>query len=305
MHLAFLNPQGNFDPADSHLTAHPDFGGQLVYVKQVALALGRLGHSVDIVTRRVDDTQWPEFASVEEGYPDAPNVRIVRLPAGDTNAFLPKERLWPFLVRDWVPNILEFYRDSAPDAVTAHYGDGGLSAVLVRAATGIPFTFTAHSLGAQKLDKLLDTESLETLDKQYNFGIRLEAERLSMNHSGVNIVSTVLERREQYAHPRYEPAIGVSDDSRFAVVPPGVNLGTFDRDSESAADREVARYVDERVSAATGRRTGLPAIVASSRLDPKKNIVALVEAYASSPALQRAANLVLVTGSLDDPLHDA
>ncbi|NNL70843.1 MAG: glycosyltransferase, partial [Acidimicrobiia bacterium] len=42
-----------------------------------------------------------------------------------------------------------------------------------------------------------------------------------------------------------------------------------------------------------------------SRLDPKKNIVALVEAYASSPALQRAANLVLVTGSLDDPLHDA
>ncbi|NNF09856.1 MAG: glycosyltransferase [Acidimicrobiia bacterium] len=305
MHLAFLNPQGNFDPADSHLTAHPDFGGQLVYVKQVALALGRLGHSVDIVTRLVDDTQWPEFASAEEGYPDAPNVRIVRLPAGDTNAFLPKERLWPFLVRDWVPNILEFYRDSAPDAVTAHYGDGGLSAVLVRAATGIPFTFTAHSLGAQKLDKLLDTESLETLDKQYNFGIRLEAERLSMNHSGVNIVSTVLERREQYAHPRYEPAIGVSDDSRFAVVPPGVNLGTFDRDSESAADREVARYVDERVSAATGRRTGLPAIVASSRLDPKKNIVALVEAYASSPALQRAANLVLVTGSLDDPLHDA
>ena len=305
MHLAFLNPQGNFDPADSHLTAHPDFGGQLVYVKQVALALGRLGHSVDIVTRMVDDTQFPEFASPEDRYPDAPNVRIVRLPAGDTNAFLPKERLWPYLVRDWVPNILDFYRDSAPDALTAHYGDGGISAVLVRAETGIPFTFTAHSLGAQKLDKLLDTESLADLERQYHFGTRLEAERLSMNHSGLNIVSTVLERREQYAHPRYAPAIDVSDDSRFAVVPPGVNLVTFDRDSESAVDREVAAYVDDRVSAATGRRAGLPAIVASSRLDPKKNIVGLVEAYASSPALQRGANLVLVTGSLDDPLRDA
>ncbi len=38
MHLAFLNPQGNFDPQDRYWTQHPDFGGQLVYVKQVALA---------------------------------------------------------------------------------------------------------------------------------------------------------------------------------------------------------------------------------------------------------------------------
>ena len=87
MHLAFLNPQGNFDPADSHLTAHPDFGGQLVYVKQVALALGRLGHTVDILTRLIDDRQWPEFASAEDAYPKAPNVRIIRLRAGDRDAF--------------------------------------------------------------------------------------------------------------------------------------------------------------------------------------------------------------------------
>ena len=100
-------------------------------------------------------------------------------------------------------------------------------------------------------------------------------------------------------------AIDVDDHGRFAVVPPGVNLATFDRDSESPVDREMAEYVGHRIEAVTGRRVGLPAIVASSRLDPKKNIVGLVEAYASSPALQRAANLVLVTGSLDDPLVDA
>ena len=50
MHLVFLNPQGNFDQHDSHLTEHPDFGGQLVYVKEISLALTRLGHRVDIVT---------------------------------------------------------------------------------------------------------------------------------------------------------------------------------------------------------------------------------------------------------------
>ncbi|HIE38939.1 MAG TPA: glycosyltransferase family 1 protein, partial [Anaerolineae bacterium] len=63
MHLAFLNPQGNFDPADSYWTQHPDFGGQLVYVKQLAQAMGAEGHRVDILTRRVLDPEWPEFAA--------------------------------------------------------------------------------------------------------------------------------------------------------------------------------------------------------------------------------------------------
>ncbi|MDH3607226.1 MAG: glycosyltransferase [Acidimicrobiia bacterium] len=306
MHLAFLNPQGNFDPADSHLAAHPDFGGQLVYVKQVALALGNAGHRVDIITRLVDDPKWPEFAGSEDAYPGAPDVRVIRLTCGDNNAFLRKEELWPFLVRDWVPNIIEFYGRDLPDSFTGHYGDGGLTAVLLREATGVPFTFTGHSLGAQKLDKLLgDDDDIEKLDRHYHFATRLAAERLAINHSGVNVVSTRLERFEQYAHPRYRPAIDVADDSRFAVVPPGVNLATFDRDSESPFDHEMTEYVSQRIEAATGRRAGLPVIVASSRLDPKKNIVGLVQAYASSPAVQRAANLVLVTGSIPDPLVDA
>lgn len=305
MHLAFLNPQGNFDPTDSHLTAHPDFGGQLVYVKQVALALGRLGHRVDILTRLIDDPAWPEFASETDGYPDAPNVRIIRLPAGDNNAFLSKEQLWPHLVRDWVPNILSHYGDRLPEVFTGHYGDGGIAAVLLHEATATPFTFTAHSLGAQKLDKLAADAEPAELDRQYHFGTRLAAENLAINHSGVNITSTNLERFEQYGHRRYAAAVEVADDGRFAVVPPGVNLEMFDRDSGSPVDREMAEYVAGRIEEAVGRRAGLPAIVASSRLDPKKNIVGLVEAYASSPGLQRAANLVLVTGSLADPLMDA
>lgn len=306
MHFAFLNPQGNFDSADSHLTAHPDFGGQLVYVKQVALALGRLGQRVDIVTRLINDPSWPEFSAPEDSYPDAPNVRVIRLAAGDTGAFLPKEELWPFLVRDWVPNILMHYGDALPDVFTGHYGDGGLAAVLLRQATGVPFTFTAHSLGAQKLDKLAgESGDLGQLERQYRFGTRLAAERLSINHSGVNVVSTHLERFEQYGHARYAGAVAVDDEERFAVVPPGVNLEIFDRDSESPVDREMADYVSARIEAATGRRAGLPTIVASSRLDPKKNITGLLEAFASSPGLQGSANLVLITGSLADPLVDA
>ena len=39
MHIVFLNPQGNFDRNDSYWTMHPDFGGQLVYVKEIAINL--------------------------------------------------------------------------------------------------------------------------------------------------------------------------------------------------------------------------------------------------------------------------
>ena len=59
MHILFFNPQGNFDRADSYLTEHPDFGGQLVYVKEIAMAMVAAGHRVDIVTRRIIDPDWP------------------------------------------------------------------------------------------------------------------------------------------------------------------------------------------------------------------------------------------------------
>ena len=51
MHIAFLNIQGNFDAEDRYWTAHPDFGGQLVYVKEVTLALGRMGHRIEIARK--------------------------------------------------------------------------------------------------------------------------------------------------------------------------------------------------------------------------------------------------------------
>ncbi|MCS7284001.1 MAG: glycosyltransferase [Anaerolineae bacterium] len=306
MFLAFLNPQGNFDPQDRYWTQHPDFGGQLVYVKQVALALGRMGHRVDILTRRIRDPQWPGLDAPLDGYPGAPNVRIIRIPAGP-DTFLPKEELWPYIGPDWVAGILDFYRQEGcfPDVFTAHYGDGGLAGVLLTEATGIPFTFTAHSLGAQKMDGLGATpENLAALDARYHFARRLAAERLSMNRSAVNIVSTCQERFQQYGHRAYQGAVDVGDDRRFAVVPPGVDTAVFDPGARTPEEEVVRR----RVLAALERdiredRRHLPCIVASSRLEPKKNHLGLVVAFAQNPALRKRANLLLVTPHLEDPLR--
>ena len=307
MHIAFLNPQGNFDPRDSYWTEHPDFGGQLVYVKQVALAMAEAGHTVDILTRRIVDPAWPEFAATEDAYEGIANVRIIRLPAGP-DQFLRKELLWPHLVTDWVPNIFAFYEADGklPDAFTGHYADGGLAGVLIADRTGIPFTFTGHSLGAQKMEKLgVSEENMAKLDAHYHFARRLLAERLSMNHSGVTITSTRQERFEQYGHTAYRGAIDVQDNRRFAVVPPGVNLAVFGNDVANAQEAETRGHVLAMLARdINSDRRELPAVIASSRLDPKKNQLDLVRAFAQTPELQEKANLVLFTGAHNDPLRD-
>jgi sucrose-phosphate synthase len=307
MNIAFLNPQGNFDPRDSYWTEHPDFGGQLVYVKQVALAMGTKGHKVDILTRQIIDPDWPEFSDRFAHYPDAPNIRIIRLPAGG-DKFLRKELLWPHLVAEWVPNILDFYHGEGnlPQVFTAHYGDGGLCGVLIEQKTGTPFTFTGHSLGAQKMDKLdVAPENLAEIDARYHFARRIVAERLSMNRSAVNVTSTRQERYEQYGHRAYQGAVDVSDDRRFEVIPPGVNLSIFDAGAQAENESEVLLRVNERLERdIRADRLGLPVVIASSRLDPKKNHLGLVQAFAHNPSLQSKANLVFITGALDNPLRE-
>ena len=306
MRIAFLNPQGNFDSEDSYWAEHPDFGGQLVYVKQVALAMGELGHQVDILTRQIIDPDWPEFSKPIDTYPQTQNIRIIRLPAGPKE-FLRKELLWPYLIQDWVPNIIDFYKNEGylPNYFSSHYGDGGICGVLLEEQTGIPFSFTAHSLAAQKMDKLrINSKNLQEIEEYYFFRRRLIAERLSMTRSLVNITSTEQERYNQYSHNAYRGAVNWTDNSQFAVIPPGVNLKIFDKNTRIDDEESVVQYIKDKQSRDISKdRLDYPCIVASSRLDPKKNHVGLVRAYASSPELRQTANLVVITGNLEDPLN--
>jgi sucrose-phosphate synthase len=304
MRIAFLNPQGNFDPADSYWTEHPDFGGQLVYVKEVAIAMAELGHEVDILTRQIVDPAWPEFAASLDAYPGVDRVRIVRLPCGPKR-FLRKEELWPFLGTEWIPNIIDFYarEEPHPNAATAHYGDGGLAGALWQAQGGPPFTFTAHSLGAQKLDRLLlkREASLAELDAHYHFARRIAAERVSMNRAIRIITSTRQERGEQYSHAAYRDAVNPADDGKFAVVPPGVNLRIFGAQVHGPHDEQIASHLEEMLARDIDpERRQLPAILCSSRLDPKKNHVGLVQAFARSQELRRNANLLIVVRGAED-----
>jgi len=301
-HAAFLNPQGNFDPNDSYWTEHPDFGGQLVYVKEVSKALAEMGIKVDIITRQINDPNWPEFSSLYDSYPDCDNLRIIRLPFGG-DQFLPKEKLWPHL-KEYIDAIAEFYDEEGafPDFFTTHYGDGGLAGVLLKEKMETPFSFTGHSLGAQKMDKLnFSKANFDQLIDRFQFHSRIIAERLTMKFSNQIIVSTTQERNEQYSHPYYEGAVDVDNDNKFSVIPPGVNTDVFDGNYSKATAEMIEKYLNRDLEPA---RIGKPAVICASRLDQKKNHLALVKAFAEDQELQQKANLVITLRGIENPFED-
>ena len=298
MHIVFMNPQGNFDPKDSYLTEHPDFGGQLVYVKELAQAMAKRGHKIDIVTRRIRDSSWPEFSTAQDSYPGfEESLRIIRFSFGGDN-FLNKEELWPH-IPELVDKMLQFYGKNQPDFITSHYADGGYAAKIASESTGIPFSFTGHSLGAQKLDKLAITnKNWSNLNEKFKFSKRIAAERISMKYAAKVFVSTEQERDDQYQHPLYQGAIDTGDYQKFEVIPPGVNETVFNQKT-SAKDIQQTSILD-----AVSGLSEKPVIVVSSRLDKKKNIDGLVRAYSKNRALRNAASLVLCIRGIDDPRRD-
>jgi sucrose-phosphate synthase len=294
MKVGFLNPQGNFDNNDSHLTEHPDFGGQLIYVKELAKSLSKIGVKVDIITRQIKDEQWPEFKDKLAYYEGFDNVRIVRIPFGG-DAFLNKEKLWEY-IDVFTDNIIKLYdKEGLPDYFTGHYADGGYSGYLLKKKTGIPFTFTGHSLGAQKIDKMkIKLDNFLEYDKTYHFSKRIAAERIAMKYSTKIITSTDQERREQYSHDLYSGAIDVNNLDKFEIIPPGVNIDIFN--DRNTINERTKKYIDNIVG-----NNNKPFIILSSRLDAKKNHIAMIKAYAESKELKEKANLGFFLRNIENP----
>lgn len=301
MHILFLNPQGNFDPQDRYWTEHPDFGGQLVYVKEIALAMSELGHTVDIVTRRFNDPELSGFETAIDHYKDYPNARIVRIHAGP-DLFIDKEKLWPFL-SEWVDHIITFYQEEGRsiDFITTHYGDGGYAGALLASWLNVPYSFTGHSLGAQKMDKLkVSKDNADQMQARYFFADRLMAERIAIQNASLIFTSTAQEKDEQYNHFAYQDISKEKPDA-FVVAAPGVNERVFGMNALNAEEEQTytqiknALHRDIKTS-----RLNLPYIVLASRLDQKKNHLGLLEAYAKDVSLQAKANIAISLRGVED-----
>ncbi len=293
MYIAFLNPQGNFDKNDSFWTEHPDFGGQLVYVKEIAIALGKLGHKVDILTRRFFDTKFNVFDNEFDYYDNISNVRIIRIKCGP-NIFLKKELLWEYL-NEWTDNIVSFYKSNGltPDFITGHYGDGGISATLLKQKMKLPYSFTGHSLGAQKLEKLgANSSNIIELNNKYNFTTRIEAERIAMKYADIIVVSSKQEQREQYSHVMYRD-ITFNKQNHFVVASPGANTSIFNALEQPFDKKFYLKFNKICQRDIDKERLNLPFIILASRFDAKKNHIGLIKAYAKNKELQNKANIAI------------
>lgn len=291
MYILLLSIHGLIRGHDLELGRDADTGGQTKYVVDLARALGARDDvsQVDLVTRRVvDPAVSSDYAEPIE--PLGEKARILRIDAGP-EGYIPKEQLWDHL-DGFVDNLSAFLHEQGrwPGLIHSHYADAGYVGARLSNLIGVPLVHTGHSLGRDKRQRLLAAGLAgEQIDARYNMVRRIDAEETVLGTADLVITSTHNEIDEQYAlYDYYQP-------ERMRVIPPGTDLVQFhppaDDEPPPAFAAAVERFLDD---------PDKPLILALSRADHRKNIVALVEAYGDAPELQELANLLIIAGNRDD-----
>lgn len=206
--VCMLSVHGCFDAVP--ILGATDTGGQVTYVLDLSRALSELGVSVDIFTRRFEDR--PETDAVNDA------VRVVRVPCGGPE-FIRKEDLFPHL-DEFTRNAEAYVRahDLRYDLVHGHYWDAGYAGMNLAGALGLPFIFTAHSLGAWKKEQMGGDP--ETMEKLFNFSQRIRWENVIFRRAAAQTVTTA-DGKETYRR-----LYGFESDD-LVVIPPGVDVRRF------------------------------------------------------------------------------
>ena len=291
LNLLHLHLHGLFRSHDLELGRDADTGGQTLYVLELVRSLAARAEvdHVEVVTRLIQDRRVSaDYARPEESI--APGASIRRFSFGPKR-YLRKEQLWPHLDELADQLVLQLQAtDRRPDWIHAHYADAGYVGALVSRRLGLPLVFTGHSLGREKLRRLLAAGGdREQIDQTYSISRRIDAEELALAHADLVITSTRQERDHQYS--RY----GRFHADRADVVPPGVDARRFHPRSTPQESADVSDMVQLFL-----REPQRPPLLAICRADRRKNIPALVEAFGRSSVLRERHNLVLVLGNRDD-----
>jgi sucrose-phosphate synthase len=291
LYLCLISTHGLIRGDDLELGRDADTGGQTKYVVELAQALAAHPGTaqVDLLTRLVDDPAISDDykTPIEDlGH----GARIVRIEAGPAG-YLPKEALWGHL-DTFVDNTIGFFQRQKrqPDLLHSHYADAGHVGSRLSHQLGIPLIHTGHSLGRVKRRRLLASGlNASDVEERYNMTRRIEAEELTLSTAERVITSTNQEIEEQYElYDYYQP-------EQMRVIPPGTDLTRFHPPEGKEWQTDIAGEITRFL-----REPEKPIILALSRPDTRKNICALVTAYGEDPALQEAANLVIVAGNRDD-----
>lgn len=189
-------------PAD--LPGSGDAGGMNVVERAQAEALARLGHTVELITRR-SDPDSPDIVEL------SPGVTLRHLTAGPARP-IPKSQQEALIGR-FGARLAELERY---DLVHSHHWMSGVAALPVARRWGVPHVQSFHSVAAQPGSPLADGERPESPG-------RIAGEAMVASRS--DLVITVSE---------YEAGIAIdrcgADPARVEVVLPGVDSELFHPD---------------------------------------------------------------------------
>jgi len=303
LYIQLFSVHGLIRGTSPELGRDADTGGQVKYVLELAKALGEHVEvdQVDLITRLINDPAVaPDYAVPIE--PLSEHARIVRLGCGGKK-YRRKELLWPHL-EQFIDNAIRFINSQqrVPDIFHGHYADAGYVAMRLSEAFDGHFVFTGHSLGRNKKEKLLrDGLSESRIDRQYRINHRISVEEKIIDRAELIITSTRQEIDEQYGLYKH------GKHNRFTVIPPGIDLQTFYPYYDPQLDGELfneevkqTRHTLLRELHRFWTAPEKPFILALCRPDHRKNITGLIEAYGTSPELQKIANLAIFAGIRKD-----
>lgn len=239
-----------------------DAGGMNVVVLEEARALARLGHRVDLVTRRTGDEE-PAVEEVSEG------IRLVRLDAGPAAPLAKSEMEQAIAPFRTALSAHLAGMDRPWDVIHAHHWFSGVAALQVARDARIPLVQSFHSVAAPE-----GSSSLVAGEPAESSG-RIAGERRAARES--DLVVAVSDAEALTVRERYD----VRPD-RLAVVRPGVDTAEFSPRPDGAEPSDAA-----------------PVILFAARLQPLKAPDLAIEVLARLGA-DPAPRLVLAGAASDD-----
>ncbi len=278
-----------------------DTGGQTKYVFELAntLSMHPEVEKIELVTRRIDDKNLSKDYSVPvEKVND--KFDIIRIRAGG-GKYIRKELLWNHL-EEFIDKSIKYLKDKKrlPDFIHSHYADAGHVCIELTKFFGIPFIHTSHSIGKDKLKKLLeDGASQEMIEKRYKMSQRIQSEEKIFYFADMIVTSTSQEIENHIINHQNAAR------SKFKVIPPGLNLEKFIPYNEiGQQDKQTALLIDHINNEYNKFFVNIdkPLILSLCRPDRRKNISGLITAYGEDKALQKKANLAIYAGIRKDIL---
>jgi D-inositol-3-phosphate glycosyltransferase len=247
-----------------------DFGGQNVYVAQVARHLAAMGDQVDVFTRK-DQESLPEILEWEN------RVRVIHVPAGPPE-YVRKEELLPFMAafRDY---LIAFMEAQSYDLIHANFWMSGWVAAELKKRLNIPFVMTFHALG--RVRRVHQKNADDFPDERFAIEDRLVIE-------ADHLIAECPQDREDLIQLYH------ANPAKISLAPCG-----FDPAELWPMDKAAAR-----------RRLGLPVrgriILQLGRMVPRKGVDNAIRGLAQLiQQHQQPAELVIVGGDSEngDPAH--